>query len=99
MTNDLILDALSHVIDPEIRHNIVELGLIYSIEIQGNHAEVKMTLTTPACPLAPQIVTDAKNAVLGVEGMESANVELVFDPPWSPAMMNDETKLALGYEI
>lgn len=99
MNENAILDALRTVNDPEIHHNVVELGLIYDIQIQSSTVHVKMTLTTPACPLAPQIVTDARQAVLGVEGVESAEVELVYDPPWSPMMMTDEAKLALGYDL
>ena len=100
VTEEQILEALSQVLDPELNFDVVALGLIYSIDIQdGKRVFVKMTLTTPACPLAGQIHRQAEAAVASVPGITQAMVELVYDPPWNPTMMSDEAKLSLGYPI
>ncbi len=93
MNEDRITEALEEVIDPEIGVNIVDLGLVYGIEAR-DHGEVivEMTLTIPECPLADQIVASVKTAVEAVEGVERAEVKLVFEPKWTPARMNDEAR-------
>jgi metal-sulfur cluster biosynthetic enzyme len=91
-----ILDALREVQDPELGMNLVELGLIYSVDIHGAHVDVKMTLTTPGCPMHDQLARGAKIAVLQVNGVESANVEIVWDPPWHPGLMTEHARLQLG---
>ncbi len=91
-----IRKALRRVKDPELNLDVVVLGLVYDIALEGNHAHVVMSLTTPFCPAAPQIVEDARAAVEGVEGIETAEIELTFDPPWSPERIDPIIRSALG---
>ena len=84
-----IWNALSHVIDPEIGCNIVDLGLIYDVSITESKVTVKMTLTTPGCPMSQSIAQGTQWALLGVPGVDEADVELVWDPPWNPSMMTE----------
>lgn len=92
-----IIAALRTVHDPEIPVNIYDLGLIYRIEIgQGGNVHIDMTLTAPACPVAGMMPVMVKDAVSTVEGVGEVAVDLVWDPPWSPATMSDEAKLQLG---
>lgn len=92
-----VVDALRCVYDPEIPVNIYELGLIYNVDVgaQGD-VVVRMTLTSPGCPVAGYLPTDVENRVLAISGVKSARVELVWDPPWNPGMMSDAAKLQLG---
>lgn len=92
-----IIAALRNVHDPEIPVNIYDLGLIYRIDIADNgDVEVDMTLTAPACPVAGMMPVMVKDAVKTVDGVGEVEVELVWDPPWSPETMSDEAKLTLG---
>jgi metal-sulfur cluster biosynthetic enzyme len=91
-----VLDALRQVVDPELNCNIVDLGLVYDVQVQGPKVTVKMTLTTPGCPMHESIAWGVQHALLGLDGVEDAQVELVWDPPWNPAMMTDEGRRALG---
>lgn len=95
-TEKEIRKALRSVMDPEIGLDLVVLGLIYDIEIDGSHVDVTMSLTSPMCPVAPQIVEQARAAVESVEGVESANVELTFDPLWTPERMDPLIRASLG---
>lgn len=96
--DDQVLDALREVIDPEIGVNVVDLGLVYSVNVQGKDVRIAMTMTTPACPLHEYISEAAKTAVRRhVPEVEKVDVEIVWDPPWSPAMMSDEAKRQLGW--
>ena len=92
-----VLDALRNVLDPEIGCNLVDLGLIYGIEIQGTRVVIRMTLTTAGCPMHESMAHGAKMAVLGLEGVEEAEVEVVWDPPWNPSMMTEEGRSYVGY--
>jgi len=93
MNEEQIMTALGDVIDPEIGINIVDLGLVYGIEDKGNgKVVIEMTLTIPECPLVDQIVADVKNAAESVEGIEQAEVKLVFEPKWTPALISDEAR-------
>ena len=93
-----VVAALRTVFDPEIPVNIYDLGLVYKIDIVSRrHVDVDMTLTAPGCPVAGEMMNMAKKAIDGVENVESSKVNLVFDPPWSQAMMSDEAKLELGF--
>lgn len=83
----LILNALRQVIDPEIGCNIVDLGLIYGIAIADTKVSVQMTLTTPGCPMGESIAEGARWALLGMEGVTDATVQIVWEPPWNPSMM------------
>ena len=85
----LVLDTLRLVIDPELGCNIVDLGLIYSVAIAGNDVRVTMTLTSPGCPMHESLRWGAQNALLQIEAVNTAEVEIVFDPPWNPGMMTE----------
>lgn len=92
-----IIDALKTVFDPDIPVNIYDLGLIYGIEInEKQHVSVTMTLTNPNCPVADDLVKQAREAVEKVPGVKEANIMLVFDPPWSKDNMSDAAMLELG---
>jgi metal-sulfur cluster biosynthetic enzyme len=92
----VIRKALRKVKDPELNLDVVVLGLVYSIEVNESHVVARMSLTSPFCPAANQIVEDAKAAILGVEGVESAEVELTFDPPWTPERIDPLIRSTLG---
>lgn len=91
-----VRDALKGVKDPELGLDLVVLGLIYDVEIDGTHVDAVMSLTSPMCPVAGEIVESAKQAIEGVEGVESADVELTFDPPWTPDRINPLIRSSLG---
>lgn len=91
-----IIDAIKQVYDPEIPVNLYDLGLIYSIDVKEAHAEIRMTLTSPACPEAGTLPRLVQGAAETVEVIDSANVELVWEPRWDKSMMCDEAQLELG---
>ncbi|HEV2845319.1 MAG TPA: SUF system Fe-S cluster assembly protein [Thermoanaerobaculia bacterium] len=92
-----IVEALQTIFDPEIPVNIYELGLIYDIDIQEEGAvHVKMTLTSPGCPVAGSLPGEVKAKVESVPGVTAAEVELVWDPSWNPSMMSEAARLTLG---
>lgn len=92
-----IVQVLKSIYDPEIPVNIYDLGLIYDININDSKdVEIVMTLTAPNCPIADQILLEVKERVGMIEGVNSSEVKLVFDPPWDQNMMTDEAKLELG---
>lgn len=94
-----IIDQIKTVFDPEIPVNIYDLGLIYEINVdEKGQAEVIMTLTSPACPVAGSLPGEVEEVVMGVDGVEDAVVELVFDPPWDKEMMSEEAKFELGFD-
>jgi FeS assembly SUF system protein len=96
-SEDALIEAISTVHDPEIPVNIYELGLIYAIEIADDgRVNVEMTLTAPACPSAQELPEQVQQAVLGVPGVTSCNVETVWDPPWDPSRMTEEARLQLN---
>lgn len=88
--------ALRKVKDPELNLDLVVLGLIYDIEVQDTHVKATISLTSPFCPVAGQILDDAKAAIEGVEGVESAEVELTFQPPWTPERIDPLIRATLG---
>lgn len=97
--NEQVFEALREVIDPELRINVVDLGLIYSTEIREGRVEVAMTLTTPGCPLSRVIMEQAEAAIWRrVPNVQSVQVRLVWSPPWSPAMMSDAAKDEVGWD-
>jgi metal-sulfur cluster biosynthetic enzyme len=93
---EAILSALRTVKDPELNLNVVELGLVYTVQTRDDEVDVEMTLTTPACPAGPEILRNAVAALEKVEGVAKANVKLVMSPPWSPDRMSDEARDELG---
>jgi len=92
-----VIDALKEIYDPEIPVNIYDLGLIYGVDISGDgHVAITMTLTTPHCPVAESMPGEVELRVSTVPGIATADVNLVWDPPWDPAKMTDEARLELG---
>ncbi len=96
---EAIRTALGSVEDPELGIDVVSLGLVYEIDVVGERARVTYTLTTLGCPVGPLIEQQIAAAALEVEGVERVDMELVFDPPWSPARMSEDARLLLGYGI
>jgi metal-sulfur cluster biosynthetic enzyme len=97
IAEDDVNEALSNVIDPELGLDFVELGLIYGIEIDESTVHVTFTLTTPACPIGPQVTEQIQEFVGELPGVETVNASMVFTPPWSPDKMSEDAKFALGY--
>jgi len=96
VTKDDVIKVLKKCYDPEIPINIVDLGLIYGLEVEDGRVDIKMTLTTPFCPLASVIVEDVKKKVEKIKGVKKVNIELVFEPPWSPDRMSSSAKKKMG---
>jgi FeS assembly SUF system protein len=97
LTDDIV-GALKTVYDPEIPADIYELGLIYKIDIEDDRSvKIEMTLTAPGCPVAGEMPGWVQNAVGAVEGVSDVDVEMVFDPPWTPDRMSEEARVALGW--
>jgi metal-sulfur cluster biosynthetic enzyme len=94
---DDVFDALSNVIDPELGLDFVELGLIYGVEIDGGTVNITFTLTTPACPIGPQVSEQMLEFVGELPGVDEVLPNMVFTPPWSPEKMSEDAKFALGY--
>jgi metal-sulfur cluster biosynthetic enzyme len=94
---DEVIEALSNVIDPELGLDFVELGLVYGVEIDGGRVNITFTLTTPACPIGPQVSEQMKEFVGEVEGVQEVVPNMVFTPPWTPEKMSEDAKFALGY--
>ncbi|HLP55843.1 MAG TPA: SUF system Fe-S cluster assembly protein [Fluviicola sp.] len=95
---DKIVAILKTIYDPEIPVDIYELGLIYEVQInKEGHVDIDMTLTSPNCPVAESLPKDVREKVESVEGVTSAEVHIVFDPPWDKDMMSEEAKLELGF--
>lgn len=91
-----ILETLKECYDPEIPVNIVDLGLVYDIKIKSRAVHIKMTLTALGCPLSGTIIEDMKQRVVSLKGVKDVDVEIIFDPPWSPDKMSDEARKILG---
>lgn len=96
VTQDKVLEALSHVYDPEIPIDIVNLGLIYGVDIDDGRVMIRMTMTAPGCPASTQIAGESKILVEELPGVESCDIELVWDPPWDPSKMSEEAQQSLG---
>jgi metal-sulfur cluster biosynthetic enzyme len=96
VTEKDVRKALRKVKDPELNLDIVVLGLVYDLDIADTHVNAKISLTSPFCPAANQIVDDAKAAIEAVEGIETASVELTFDPPWTPERIDPLIRATLG---
>ena len=91
-----IIEEIRKIYDPELPVNIYELGLIYDIKVDGGKAEIKMTLTTPNCPVAESLPKEVKEGAMQVEGIDDVDLQLVWDPPWTKDMMSDAAKLELN---
>ena len=98
VTKDEIIEALKDVYDPEIPVNVVDLGLVYDCAVDEGMVDVKMTLTFPGCGMGPYIAQQAEWRIAEIDAVEDVNVEMVFDPPWSPDLITEDGKLQLGLD-
>jgi metal-sulfur cluster biosynthetic enzyme len=96
-TVDDVQEALTNVIDPELGLDFVELGLIYEVEIEDGEVFVTFTLTSPGCPIGPQVGDQIEEFVGELDGVSRVYPKMTFSPPWTPEMMSEEAKFALGY--
>ena len=96
-TVDDVQDALTNVIDPELGLDFVELGLIYGVEIEDGDVFVTFTLTSPGCPIGPQVSEQIEEFVSELDGVTAVYPKMTFTPPWTPELMSEEAKFALGY--
>jgi metal-sulfur cluster biosynthetic enzyme len=94
---DEVEEALTNVIDPELGLDFVELGLVYEIEVDGPAVNITFTLTSPGCPIGPQVSDQMKEFVSELDGVESVTPNMTFNPPWTPDLMSEDAKFALGY--
>ncbi len=93
-----VYEALEEVIDPELGLDFVSLGLVYDVNIDdAGEVDVTFTLTTPACPIGPQVSEQMREFVGDLDGVQKVHPKMIFDPPWSPEMMSEDAKFALGY--
>ena len=98
ITEEKVWESLSNCFDPEIPVNIVDLGLVYDVQINNSNIDVKMTLTARGCPMHSQISQDVKSKLMTVDGVTKANVEIVWEPPWNPQMISESAREKLGFE-
>ena len=98
ITSEDVLEALKDVYDPEIPVNVVDLGLVYDCQVDDGDVKVKMTLTFAGCGMGPYIAQQAEWRVAEIEGVEDVNVELVYDPPWTPDLITEDGKKQLGLD-
>ena len=96
INRDAVVSALKQVYDPEIPVDVYELGLIYDIKIEGTKVSITMTLTAPNCPIADEVVEQVRNGVYTVRGVSDVDVQLVFEPEWTPERMSEEARLMLN---
>ena len=96
-TEDDVYDALSNVIDPELGLDFVELGLVYGVEIEEQDVHVTFTLTSPGCPIGPQVSEQMVEYVGELEGVQAVHPKMTFSPPWTPDLMSEDAKFALGF--
>lgn len=97
VTEEEVYEALEEVIDPELGLDFVSLGLVYDVEIESSDVYITFTLTTPACPIGPQVTEQMREFVSELDDVEGVHPKMVFDPPWSPEMMTEDAKFALGF--
>jgi metal-sulfur cluster biosynthetic enzyme len=95
--NESVREALRGVMDPELGLSIVDLGLVYDVQVEDSHARITMTLTSPGCPAGGQILMGAQNAAESAEGVESAEVNLVWKPFWTPDRIDPKVRATLGF--
>lgn len=97
LDEDAVFEALSNVIDPELGLDFVELGLVYGVEIKERRVNVTFSLTSPGCPIGPQVAEQMIEFVGDLEGVDEVVPRMVFDPPWTPERMSEDAKFALGF--
>ncbi len=98
LTKDHVLNALKEVYDPEIPVNVVDLGLVYNVEVEDGDVHVEMTLTAPGCGMGPYIAQQAEWRIAELEGVEDVQVDVVFEPQWTPDRISDDGKKLLGID-
>jgi metal-sulfur cluster biosynthetic enzyme len=98
ITKETVMEALKTVYDPEIPVNVLDLGLIYDIQLDQANVYIQMTLTAAGCGMGPMIAQQAEWAIAEIEGVEDVNVEMVFDPPWTPDLITEDGKKLLGID-
>ncbi len=96
VTKEQVYEALQDCYDPEIPVNIVDLGLVYDVEVEDDAVAVKMTLTAPGCGMGGMIASNAQSLIMEIPGVKEANVDLVWDPPWDPSRISEEAREKLG---
>jgi metal-sulfur cluster biosynthetic enzyme len=96
-TVDEVQDALSNVIDPELGLDFVELGLVYDVAVDGGEVYITFTLTSPGCPIGPQVTDQMREFVGELDGVTAVHPTMTFNPPWSPDLMSEDAKFALGF--
>ena len=96
VTEEAVLDILKNVYDPELPVNVVDLGLVYDVDVANDVVNVKMTLTAPGCPMHDSISRTAEMAIETLDGVKEAHVDMVWDPPWTPERITDEGRRLLG---
>ncbi|HET9675370.1 MAG TPA: metal-sulfur cluster assembly factor [Gaiellaceae bacterium] len=96
-TKEAVVEALRAVEDPELGMDIVDLGLLYDVEVEGPKVKVIHSLTSMGCPAGPMIQEDIQNVASSVEGVEEVEIELTWEPPWTPDRMSDDAKFILGF--
>ena len=98
VTRQSVIDIMKNVYDPEIPVNVVDLGLVYGVEVDEGDVHVLMTLTAPGCGMGPMIAQQAEWAISELEGVEDVEVEMTFDPPWNPDLISEDGKKLLGID-
>lgn len=98
VTQDVVIEALKEVYDPELHYNIVDLGLVYDVDIRDGDIHVLMTLTTPACPIGPMVQEQIQETLGILPGVRNVDVEFTFDPMWTPEKMSEEARVDLGLD-
>ena len=96
ITEETVLENLKQVIDPEVGINIVDMGLIYGVDINDTSVDISMTLTSPGCPAGAQLVNGTQHVTQELEGIDEVNVDVIWTPPWTPEMMTDDARDELG---
>lgn len=98
VTEDVIVEALREIYDPELHYNIYDLGLVYDVTIEDGKVGILMTLTTPACPIGPMVSEQLQETIRLIPGVKDVDVQWTFDPPWHPDMMSEEARADLGID-
>jgi metal-sulfur cluster biosynthetic enzyme len=98
VSEEVVLESLKEIYDPELNYNIVDLGLVYDVDVKDGDIHVLMTLTTPACPIGPMVVEQIQESLGIMPGVKDVDVEFTFDPPWGPDMMTEDARHDLGID-
>ena len=100
LNQESVMEMLRYVFDPELQANIVDLGLVYGVDVKdGGDVLVRMTLTSPACPYGPTLLYQVRQALKALKGVREVDVQLVWEPPWGPDRMSEDIRLELGFDV